>query len=91
MVATAFTKRVLKFAYNEVSFFLIRLLQRFSSIELDPTSQPPESRPPAEWAKAKGYRKRVEKIFPKLHLTMYSMASDGMVSPLVQSDLIING
>ncbi|KZS99736.1 cytochrome P450 [Laetiporus sulphureus 93-53] len=60
-----------QFAYNEISFFLIKLLQRFDTMELDLEAQPPVSRPPAEWAGAWG-RKNVEKIWPKVHLTMYA-------------------
>lgn len=54
-----------------MSFFLIRLLQNFSSISLDTEACPPEDRPPAEWAAAKG-RKGVERFRTKLHLTMYT-------------------
>lgn len=63
-----------QFAYNETSFFLIRLLQHFSLMSLDPQSQPPDSRPPPEWRVEanKGTRKGIEEIFPKVHLTMYS-------------------
>ncbi|RDX53659.1 cytochrome P450 monooxygenase pc-3 [Lentinus brumalis] len=59
-----------QFAYNEMSFFLIRLLQNFSQMELDLSAQPPEARPPHEWAGAEG-QKGAEKIFPKAHLTLY--------------------
>ncbi|RPD66744.1 cytochrome P450 monooxygenase pc-2 [Lentinus tigrinus ALCF2SS1-7] len=59
-----------QFAYNEMSFFLIRLLQNFSHMELDLSAQPPEARPPPEWAGAEG-QKGVEKIVPKAHLTLY--------------------
>ncbi len=63
-----------------MSFFLIKLLQNFSSMELDPTSQPPESLPPSEWtATPDGTRKSMEKIFPKVHLTMYSEVSRGLL------------
>jgi len=62
-----------QFAYNEMSFFLIKLLQNFSSMELDPISQPPGSLPPSEWTETPdGTRKSMEKILPKVHLTMYS-------------------
>ncbi|PFH46977.1 hypothetical protein AMATHDRAFT_198725 [Amanita thiersii Skay4041] len=61
-----------QFAYNEMSFMLIRLLQTFCSVSLDPSSAPPESRPPSEWASAPG-RKGTEQLFPKLHLTMYAL------------------
>ncbi|KAI0677048.1 cytochrome P450 monooxygenase pc-3 [Trametes maxima] len=59
-----------QFAYNEMSFFMIRLLQNFSSVSLDLTAQPPESLPPAEWKDAPG-RKGKEQIFPKSHFTLY--------------------
>ncbi|KAI0751542.1 cytochrome P450 monooxygenase pc-2 [Daedaleopsis nitida] len=59
-----------QFAYNEMSFFLIRLLQNFSHMELDLSAQPPEARPPPEWAGAEGQKGR-EKIIPKSHLTLY--------------------
>lgn len=76
MVATLFTERFLKyqFAYNEMSFMVIRLLQAFTSVEHDLSSTPPEGHPPAEWAKATG-RKATEKVFPKMHLTMYTNVS----------------
>ncbi|CCM02239.1 uncharacterized protein FIBRA_04320 [Fibroporia radiculosa] len=60
-----------QFAYNEMSFFLIRLLQRFSAMELAPEAAPPGSLPPAEWAGGWG-RKSFEKFWPKSHLTLYS-------------------
>ncbi|KAI0332391.1 cytochrome P450 monooxygenase pc-2 [Cubamyces sp. BRFM 1775] len=59
-----------QFAYNEMSFFLIRLLQNFSHMELDLSAQPPDARPPPEWASAEGQKGR-EKIMPKSHLTLY--------------------
>ena len=64
----------LQFAYNEMSFMLIRLLQSFSKITLDPQAQPPESRPPRDWSEATG-RKAIEQFFPKSHLTIYSAVS----------------
>ncbi|PSR74975.1 hypothetical protein PHLCEN_2v9389 [Hermanssonia centrifuga] len=60
-----------QFAYNEMSFFLIRLLQTFETVSLDVEAQPADSRPPAEWANWPG-RKGVEKFWPKVHLTLYS-------------------
>ncbi len=59
-----------QFAYNEMSFFLIRLLQSFAHMELDLSAQPPEARSPVEWAGAEGQKGR-EKIIPKAHLTLY--------------------
>ncbi|KAK7033098.1 cytochrome P450 monooxygenase [Favolaschia claudopus] len=58
-----------QFAYQEISFFIIRILQTFESIELATDAQPPESLPPASWANGTG-RKRFEKIRPKSDLTM---------------------
>ena len=53
-----------------MSFFLIRLLQNFSHMELDLNAQSPDVRPPAEWLNHEGHRGK-EKIFPKTHLTLY--------------------
>ena len=53
---------------------IIRLLQNFTSVDLDPSSAPPEAHPPAVWAEASG-RKGTEKLFPKMHLTMYTNVS----------------
>ncbi|KAG1875428.1 cytochrome P450 [Suillus subalutaceus] len=61
-----------QFAYNEVSFFLVRLLQQFSSVSLATDVQ---TLPPAEWAKCSG-RKAIEKVVFKSHLTIY--AHDGL-------------
>lgn len=63
-----------QFAYNEMSFFIVRLLQSFSDIQLDQDSQEPDTRPPADWAKWPG-RKGVEKFWPKSHLTVYAHVS----------------
>ncbi|KAF9459406.1 CYP63 cytochrome P450 monooxygenase-like protein [Collybia nuda] len=60
-----------QFAYNEMSFMLVRLLQNFSSVALDVEACPPEMRPPAEWAAGPG-RKAIEKLWPKVHLTMHT-------------------
>ncbi|KAI0030853.1 cytochrome P450 monooxygenase pc-3 [Vararia minispora EC-137] len=59
-----------QFAYNEISFTLVRLLQTFDSISLARDAQPPDSIPPVSWAKAEG-RQAIEKIVPKQHITMY--------------------
>jgi len=60
-----------QFAYNEMSFMLICLLQNFSSIALDLDAQPSETCPPTSWARGPG-RKSIEKFWPKMHLTMYA-------------------
>ncbi|CDO71398.1 hypothetical protein BN946_scf184908.g156 [Trametes cinnabarina] len=74
-----------QFAYNEMSFFLIRLLQSFSSVSLDLTAQPPDSLPPAEWKEAPG-RKGKEQIFPKSHLTLY--ANGGLWVKMEEADAV---
>lgn len=62
-----------QFAYNEASFFIVRLLQEFDSIALVPDAIPIESRPPSEWAeedKKMGIQ-RHERVRLKTHLTMH--------------------
>ncbi|KAJ7510439.1 cytochrome P450, partial [Mycena galericulata] len=61
-----------QFAYNEMSFVIIRLLQSFSSISLDVEACPPHGRVPLEWAGQPG-RKGVEQFRPQAHLTMYTL------------------
>ncbi|KAK7000219.1 cytochrome P450 [Favolaschia claudopus] len=64
-----------QFAYHEASFFLVRLLQTFSAISLDPDAQPPDARPPAKWKTDEKMVKTGwtphEKIRPRSHLTMF--------------------
>ncbi|KAF8202796.1 cytochrome P450 [Mycena galopus ATCC 62051] len=60
-----------QFAYNETSFFLVRLLQRFSDFSLAPDAQPEETKPPASWKEAKGTQ-ATEKITLDRHLTMFA-------------------
>ncbi|KAJ7227719.1 cytochrome P450 [Mycena haematopus] len=64
-----------QFAYNEMSFMIIRLLQSFESFSVDEAAFAPEARPPADWATAPG-RKGIDKFRPRTHLTMYT--ADGM-------------
>ncbi|KAF5354751.1 hypothetical protein D9756_005648 [Leucocoprinus leucothites] len=59
-----------QFAYNEASFFLIRLLQQFSSFSLALDGQPPDSLPPKNWAGKEGPQGR-DRVRPATHLTMY--------------------
>uniref|UniRef100_A0A0W0FZY7 SET domain-containing protein n=1 Tax=Moniliophthora roreri TaxID=221103 RepID=A0A0W0FZY7_MONRR len=60
-----------QFAYNEMSFMLIRLMQNFESFTFEPTAVPPEFHTPPEWEQNFG-RQAMDKFFPKLALTMYS-------------------
>ena len=61
---------MVQFAYNEVSFFVIRLLQRFSSFSLALDAQTPDSLPPVHWVGKEGPQGR-DRIYPGVHLTMY--------------------
>ena len=63
-----------QFAYNEMSFFLIRFLQAFDRMELAFDAQPADARPPAEWASGTG-RKAVEKIIPKCSMALFVKVS----------------
>lgn len=49
-------------AYDEASFFMVRLLQTFSEFALAPEAQPEESKPP--W-------KNKEKVWFTSHLSLY--------------------
>ncbi|KAI0824718.1 cytochrome P450 monooxygenase pc-2 [Trametes gibbosa] len=70
-----------QFAYNEMSFFLVRLLQSFSHMELDLRAQPPDSRAPREWAAAEGQKGR-EKIIPSSQLTLFLQVTMHVVNQL---------
>ncbi|KAF9448161.1 cytochrome P450 [Macrolepiota fuliginosa MF-IS2] len=63
-----------QFAYNEMSFLLVRLLQRFDNVKLEVDAMEPEGRVPKEWGQQtmeeSGSRKAVEKVRPKMLLTM---------------------
>ncbi|KAF4622458.1 hypothetical protein D9613_009471 [Agrocybe pediades] len=58
------------YAYNEMSYFLVRLLQQYDRFTLAPEFQSPDSLPPPEWKQRKG-RQAVEKIWPSAALTLY--------------------
>ncbi|KAJ7924700.1 cytochrome P450 monooxygenase pc-3 [Mycena leptocephala] len=60
-----------QFAYNEASFFFVRLLQNFSAFSLAPDAQPESTKPPASWKACKGTQ-ATEKIMLGKHLTMYA-------------------
>ena len=50
---------------------MIRLLQNFSSIELDLTAQPTDSLAPPEWAEGEGRRAK-EELRVKSHFTLFA-------------------
>ncbi|KAF8522392.1 hypothetical protein JB92DRAFT_2706615, partial [Gautieria morchelliformis] len=60
-----------QFVYNEISVMLIHLLQAFDTTTLAPEVQPAESHPLASWKQASGTQ-ATTKIWPKVHLTLYS-------------------
>ncbi|KAJ7726963.1 cytochrome P450 monooxygenase pc-3 [Mycena metata] len=59
-----------QFAYQESSFFLVRLLQRFSSFNLAPDAQPEDTKPPTSWKLSP--LKVKEKITFVSNLTMFA-------------------
>ncbi|KAG0692275.1 cytochrome P450 [Suillus ampliporus] len=63
-----------QFAYDEMSFMLIRLLQNFSVITLSPELQEPAMRPPTWWAENDG-RQAIERFRLRNHLTLYAKGS----------------
>ncbi|KAJ1300310.1 hypothetical protein OPQ81_005132 [Rhizoctonia solani] len=60
-----------QFAYNEASFVLIRLLQKFDKFELAMDAAPEGSLPPSEWKGQPG-RKGFERVWVKNAVTLYS-------------------
>ncbi|KAJ7174420.1 cytochrome P450 [Mycena filopes] len=61
-----------QFAYNEASFFLVRLLQNFTQFSLAPDAQPEATKPPVSWRTEYKGTKATEKITLGTHLTMYA-------------------
>lgn len=62
------------YAYNEASYFLVRLLQNFSTFKLAPDAQPSPSLPPAEWKAGRG-RMAVEQVRPEAAMTLFIKVS----------------
>jgi len=58
------------YAYNEASFFLVRLMQQFDTFMLAADAQPPCSLPPSEWKCGRG-RQAVEMIRPDAAMTLF--------------------
>ncbi|KAF8514030.1 cytochrome P450 [Gautieria morchelliformis] len=61
-----------QFAYNECSYFVIRMLRTFKSLHLAPDVQPPESLPPITWTNSHCDRQSIENCWPRASLTLYS-------------------
>ncbi|KAF7353448.1 Cytochrome P450 [Mycena sanguinolenta] len=79
-----------QFAYHEASFFLVRLLQTFSSVSLDLAAQPLAARPPASWkTDDKSGWTAHEKIRPRSHLTMFVFG--GLWVRMKEADAIAEG
>ncbi|KAF7353514.1 Cytochrome P450 [Mycena sanguinolenta] len=79
-----------QFAYHEASFFLVRLLQTFSSVSLDLDAQPPAARPPLSWkTNDKSGWTAHEKIRPRSHLTMFVFG--GLWVRMEEADAIAEG
>ena len=58
---------IAQFAYNETSFFMIRLLQNFDKITIDTDAQPKRTTSLTEWETK---RREVERDFLAFHLTL---------------------
>ncbi|KAF8556689.1 cytochrome P450 monooxygenase CYP63 [Imleria badia] len=58
------------YAYNEASFFLVRLMQQFDTFTLATDAQPQSSLPPPEWKCGRG-RQAVEMIRPDAAMTLF--------------------
>ncbi|KAH7886740.1 cytochrome P450 monooxygenase CYP63 [Phlebopus sp. FC_14] len=58
------------YAYNEASFFLVRLIQNFDTFALAADAQPPSSLPPSEWKIGPG-RQAIERIRPEAAMTLF--------------------
>ncbi|KIK94607.1 hypothetical protein PAXRUDRAFT_438124 [Paxillus rubicundulus Ve08.2h10] len=58
------------YAYNEASFFLVRLMQQFDTFTLAVNVQPEHSVPPPEWKYGRG-RQVVEMIRPEAAMTLF--------------------
>ncbi|KAF8131053.1 cytochrome P450 [Boletus edulis] len=69
-----------QFAYHEISYFLIRLLQSIDGVALDVGTQ---RLAPPEWAGAEG-RKALEKVVLRFHLSMY--VQDGLWVKMKEAD-----
>ncbi|SJL17616.1 uncharacterized protein ARMOST_21170 [Armillaria ostoyae] len=61
-----------QFTYNEASYYLIRLLQTFSSFSLALDAQPAEGIPPKTWTRAPGTTKGRDKIMLGTHVLLYA-------------------
>ncbi|KAK0436982.1 cytochrome P450 [Desarmillaria tabescens] len=61
-----------QFAYNEASYYLIRLLQSFSSFSLATDAQPSEGIPPKSWTPTPGTTKGKDKIMLGIHITLFA-------------------
>jgi cytochrome P450 len=58
------------YAYNQISYFVVRLLQQFDKFTLAPEVQPAGSLPPEIWKSRKG-RQSFERIWPSAAMTLY--------------------
>ncbi|TFK23879.1 cytochrome P450 monooxygenase pc-2 [Coprinopsis marcescibilis] len=59
-----------QFAYNEISFFLVRMFQQFSDFTFAHDAQIPEYTPPKTWEHCEG-RKGIETVVPGANLTLH--------------------
>lgn len=62
------------FAYQETSYFIIRLLQHYDNFAFDLDAQPQRSVPPSSWKLGEG-RQSVEQCWPRSSLNLYVQVS----------------
>ncbi|KIK53194.1 hypothetical protein GYMLUDRAFT_49516 [Collybiopsis luxurians FD-317 M1] len=59
-----------QFAYNEMSYFIIKFLQTFTDFEMAWDAQPEHSKTPTSWKPQPGTTKGRDKVLHSSHLTM---------------------
>ena len=79
---------IVQFAYNEMSFFMIRLLQNFDKIAIDMDAQPKRTTSLTEWETK---RREVERDFLAFHLTLATKVSFGPRVCRFVSDATLTG
>ena len=82
-------RTIQQFAYNEASFFIIRMLQAFESFSLmQDEAAPLDAIPPSQWKDGKG-RKAFERFWPQTTTTSYSKVSRNLALFSLSNDRLI--
>ena len=72
-----------QFAYNAISFMLIRILQQFGSVQLVQHEANPDAVPPPGWAESKGSNGK-DKVKLRSYLTLFVDVSTSMIMRFAQ-------